>query len=296
MSCVQVPFARETMAISTTSWIGSIVRRVTGIAIGIQRPVGDPHLGVGSKGIDHPAGGTVAIRPAAGVMEIMHGIPRTTIHVMTSRGAAAALVPIPQRVYAARMAAYAVATTGRDTGLQVRNGGMAEAAVAIMGDIDRLVVGPAGIVAARAGCPVPILNTTDGHIAGSNMGSMRHCLVGMTRQTVGRVGRQRDGVDHLLPRAVVTGGAGAGPDIVLRIDFRPVRHGMTASARCTTGQVCGSQCNGMPMVCMQCFPAAAMAGGTVAKPGLADGRADQGTGIGVMTTGTGVMRIGCYTD
>ena len=55
----------------------------------------------------------------------------------------------------------------------------------------------------------------------------------MTRQTVGWVGGQRDGVNHLLPRAVMTGGTGTGPvgdNIMLRVNFGPVRHGMTAAA------------------------------------------------------------------
>ena len=136
---MQIAFSREGMTVSTSSsWIG-IDRRMAGRTVGVQRPVWFPHLGVAAIRINHPAGGTVAIRPAAGVMEVVHGIPRTTIHVMTSRSAATALVPIPQGVYAARMAAYAVATTGRDTGLQVRNGGMAEGTIAAVGDINRLI-------------------------------------------------------------------------------------------------------------------------------------------------------------
>ena len=250
MSCVQVPFAGEGMAIAASTPRVGIVRRVTGGAIDIQRPVGDPHFRVGRIGIDHPAGGAVAIRPVASIMQIVHGIARATTHDMTSRSAATALVTLPQRVDAARMAGYTVATAGRDTRLQIRNGGMAETAVAVVSDIDRFVIGSAGIVAARAGGPVPILDTTDRHVAGRNMGCVRHCLVGMTRQTVGRVGGQRDGVDHLLPRAVVTGGTGTGAvgsDIVLGVDFCPVRHGMTAAARCAAGQVAGAQDHGMGM-------------------------------------------------
>ena len=55
----------------------------------------------------------------------------------------------------------------------------------------------------------------------------------MTRQAVGRVGGQRDGVNDLLPRTVVTGRTGSGAvgcHIVLGVDFRPVRRYMTSSA------------------------------------------------------------------
>ena len=176
---------------------------------------------------------------------------------------------------------------------------MTEAAVAVMGDIDRLVVGPAGIVTARAGCAKDILDTTDGHIAGRNMGRMQHCLVGVTRQAVGRVGAQGEGVDHLLPRAVVTGGTGAGAvgvDIVLGVDFRPVRHGMAAAAGCPAGQVTGAQGHGMPVVGMQRVKGPGMAGRTVARRRLADGRSDQDAGIGVMTADAGVVGLGCCAD
>ena len=139
MSSVQVPFAGEAMAITAApSWI-RIVRRVTGVAIGIQRPVGDPHLRVGRIGINHPAGGAVAIRPIASIVEIVHGIPRAAAHDMAGRNAATALVALPQRVYAPGVTGHAIAASGRDTRLQVRNGGVTEVAVATMGDIDRFI-------------------------------------------------------------------------------------------------------------------------------------------------------------
>ena len=149
------------------------------------------------------------------------------------------------------MARHAIAATGRNARLQVRNGGMAEGAVAIMGDIDRLVVGPAGIVTARAGCAKDILDTANGHITGRNMGRMQHCLVGVTRQAVGRVGAQSEGVDHLLPRAVVTGGTGAGAvggDVMLgAINLRPVRHDMADATRRTVRQISCAQCHSVTM-------------------------------------------------
>ena len=47
---------------------------------------------------------------------------------------------------------------------------------------------------------------------------------------------------------------------------------------------------------MHSLPGAGMTGGTVARPRLADGRADQDAGIGVMTADTGIMRFGRRAD
>ena len=58
------------------------------------------------------------------------------------------------------------------------------------------------------------------------------------------------GVDHLLPRAVVTGGTGTGAvgvDIVLGVDFRPVRHGMTVAAGVSTREIISTQGNRVGM-------------------------------------------------
>ena len=173
MPQMQSPFAGEGMAIATAAARVGIDRRMTGRAIGIQRPVGNPHLGVGRIGIDHPAGGTVAIRPSAGVMEIVHGIPRAAIHVMTSRSAATALVAVPQGVHAAGVTGHAVAASGRNGGLQVRYGGMAEGTVAAVGDVNRLVHRSTRIVAARACRPVVVLDAANRHVPGRNMGRVR---------------------------------------------------------------------------------------------------------------------------
>ena len=66
-------------------------------------------------------------------------------------------------------------------------------------------------------------------------------------QAVGRVGTQGDGVNHRLPRAVMTGGAGTdavGVDIVLgTFDLGPVRHHVTVAAGLTRrviGEVVGT--------------------------------------------------------
>ena len=75
------------------------------------------------------------------------------------------------------MARHAIAATGRNAGLQVRDGGMAEGAVAIMGDSDRCIRGSTGVMTAGTGCPVDVLNATDRHRACSNMVCVRHRLI-----------------------------------------------------------------------------------------------------------------------
>lgn len=72
-------------------------------------------------------------------------------------------------------------------------------------------------------------------------------LIRMAIQAVGRVGALCDGVNDLLPRAVMTGGAGADPvggHIVLNAnDFRPVRYDMTGAAknaRSIKGEIIGA--------------------------------------------------------
>ena len=47
---------------------------------------------------------------------------------------------------------------------------------------------------------------------------------------------------------------------------------------------------------MQCRPGAGMAGRAIAGAGLADGRADQGAGCGVMAAAAGVVGLGRGTD
>ena len=92
--------------------------------------------------------------------------------------------------------------------------------------------------------------SSQSHVAGRHVVdiAMRsQLLVDMAVQTVGRVGAQRDGVNHLLPQAVMTGGAGSGPvgvNIVLDgFDFFPVRHNMTdiaEQARGIKGEIIGT--------------------------------------------------------
>jgi len=114
---------------------------------------------------------------------------------------------------------------------------MAEGAITTMGDINRRIRGRPRIMTAFAGGAEEVLNATDRHIPGSNMVCVCHRFIGMTIQTLGRVGSQRYGVNDLLPRAVMTGGAGAVGHIVLSVNFSPVRRGMTAPAGRAARQV-----------------------------------------------------------
>ena len=62
----------------------------------------------------------------------------------------------------------------------------------------------------------------------------RQFLIRMAIQTMGGISAQGYGVDHLLPRAVVTGKTGTGTvsvDIMLdSLYFSPVSYNMTATA------------------------------------------------------------------
>ena len=75
------------------------------------------------------------------------------------------------------MARHAIAASGRNARLQVRYGGVAEGAVAIMGDSDRRIRGSTGVMTACTGCPVDVLNATNRHRACSNMVCVRHRLI-----------------------------------------------------------------------------------------------------------------------
>ena len=88
MSIVQLAFLiaiLESMAGITSGTTGIIVkRRVASRTFGVQGPVSLPHLRVARVGEGHITGDTIPIRPAANrIMEIVHGIPRATTHVMT---------------------------------------------------------------------------------------------------------------------------------------------------------------------------------------------------------------------
>jgi hypothetical protein len=107
---------------------------------------------------------------------------------------------------------------------------MAEAAITIMGYINRSIFGSARIVT------ITTWGHTESHISHGNMvdTAVSRSLIQMTIQTVGGIGTQGYCVNDFLPRAVMTGGAGTYPvggNIVLSsLNFNPVRHNMTSTA------------------------------------------------------------------
>jgi len=140
-----------------------------------------------------------------------------------------------------RMAGEAVAAAGRDTGLEVRNRGVTEGAITQVGYGDRGIGGRPRVVTGHTG------SRSAGDIAARHMVeiAVSRQLGRMAIQTVGGIGSSRDGVDDLLSRAVMTGGAGTGPvggNIMLgAFDLSPVRHHMTAAAGCAVRKVAGTQ-------------------------------------------------------
>lgn len=179
MQAMQIILAGEAVAVAT-ALVPSIIaeRRMAGRTVGGQGPVGDPHFRVGCVGVAQPAGRTVAIRPAARRgMGIVESASRAAVEGGMTVGRRTGHIATPQGMFACRVTAHAVAATGRDAGLQIRDGRMAQATIAIMGDIDRFIGGAARIVTAGAAGPVVLLYTADSHISGSEMGCVRHRLV-----------------------------------------------------------------------------------------------------------------------
>jgi hypothetical protein len=166
------------------------------------------------------------------------------------------------------MAVSTVTASGRDTRLQVRNGCMTEAAIAIMRYINRSVFSSTRIMT------ITTWAHTEGHISGSYMvdtAMNRQFLVRMASQAIGGIGPKSYCINHLLSRTVMTGGAGTGTvggNIMFgSLNFRPVRHNMTAGAeraRRIIGKVTGTYCHCMCMSGMDGLPGGAMAGGAVA--------------------------------
>ena len=191
------------------------------------------------------------------------------------------------------MARHTIAASGRNTRLQVRNGRVAEAAVAIMGDVYRLVVGSTRIVTARTGCPVDVLNTTNNYIPSSCMGCVCHCLISMAIKATCRIGANSNGVNNFLSWAVMTSGAGT---IVLALYFYPICHSMTVAAGDAARQVSGSQCNRMCIGRMLCIETTGMAGCTITSTRLARRRTDQNSRIGIVAANAGVMGLRCGAD
>jgi len=145
------------------------------------------------------------------------------------------------------VAGHAITASGRNIRLQVRDGCMAEAAITIMCYSNRRIFGSARIMTARAGCPVVVLCATDSHICLSHMvnTAMGRRLIRMTIQTIGGIGTCGYYVYDILSRAVMTGGAGAGPvgsDIVFNsLNFRPVPYNMTGAAGRAVRKVIGAE-------------------------------------------------------
>ena len=76
-----------------------------------------------------------------------------------------------------RVTRYAIATSGRNAWLQVRNGCMAERAITTMGDINCRIRSTTRVMTAGACCPEVVLNATDSHITGDNMISVCHSFI-----------------------------------------------------------------------------------------------------------------------
>jgi len=231
---------------------------MTGPASGIQGPVVDPHLRVARIGVSQAAGGTVATRPATSrVMGIVEVIPRAAIKgdMTPSRRASVHIAP-PKSMLAGRVTVHAIAAACRNARLQVRNCRMAEVAITAVGNIDRCISGTTRVVTACTCCPVVVLCTANRHVRSSHMvdTAVSSRFIRMTVQTVGRVGAQGDGIDHLLPRTIMTGFTGTGPVggyiMFSAINLGPVRHDMTVTAGCAVRQVTGTQRNSMAMVVM----------------------------------------------
>ena len=100
----------------------------------------------------------------------------------------------------------------------------------------------------------------------------------MAVETSRGVSPQVDGVNHLLPWTVMTGGAGTGTVswyiMFGAINFGPGRYDMTVAAGLpwrSKRKIAGGQLYGMRVPGMECVKSPAMAVGAVAKAGLADG-------------------------
>ncbi len=101
----------------------------------------------------------------------------------------------------------------------------------------------------------------------------------------------------------MTGGTGPGSvggNIVQSaLNFSPVGHCMTVAAelaRCTKGEISGTDLNGVPMSTVDRVKTGGMTGGAVARGRLPCGNAELGTGIGVVTAVTAIMRGGGNAD
>ena len=144
-------------------------------------------------------------------------------------------------------------------------------------------------------------NVTRGHVVKRQVN--RQVLVGVTWQTVGRIGTGCDGVDDFLTRAVMTGATGAGTvsrNIVGgAFDLGPGGCRVTVATRLTRSverQVARSFSNRMTMAGMQGVEAGGVTGGAVPCSTLTNRTADQGAVSSIVTACTAIMGIKCCTD
>lgn len=130
------------------------------------------------------------------------------------------------------MAGGTLTATGRNAGIQGRNiTRMAVETIILMSNGHRSIGGRARIMT------VHTVGRSANHITERHMVDTTvygQLLVRMAIQTMGRVGSSGDGVDNILPRAVVAGDTGPDPvgGNIMRdtFDFGPGRHGMTVTA------------------------------------------------------------------
>ena len=166
---------------------------------------------------------------------------------------------------AAGMAGHTVAAADRDPGLQGQSGRVRVAVEAIV-QVDRghgTVIDRTRVVTGQTRCRVR-------HIAEIHMVDVPgQGLVGMAIQAMGRGGTQGEGVDDLLPRAVMTGGTGPGAvgrNIVLdAFNLRPVRNDMAVAAELTRRiirEVVGTDFPGMRKAFIMIGPLGNVAVGT----------------------------------
>jgi len=193
-------------------------------------------------------------------------------------------------LHVAAVAGGAAAAAGRNTGLQVRHRGVAEAAVATMGDIDGRVGGRPRIVTVVTGAGQG--DQTGSHVIDATVSDR---IGRVAVETVGRVGALGDGVDDRLPGAVMAGGAGAaavGGDVMGDpFDLAPARHAVTVSATGAVGEIAGAQGHCMAVVAMnECIGRVAIE--AVGRVGAQGDGVDDLLPAAVMAGGAGAGAVG----
>ena len=189
---------------------------------------------------------------------------------------------------------------GNNSWQQIRNGvGMAEITITHMSDGDRRVRSDAWIVTGQTGGGAA--NMTERHMI--NIQVNGQLFVGVTWQTVSRIGTGCNGVDDFLTRAVMTGrtgpGAVGGNIVHATFDLRPGGNRMTVATwltRCIEGEIAGTLGNGMTMGRVECIKTGGVTAGAIAWDCLPCCNALQGAGGGVVTAGAVGMGLGGGAD